>query len=70
MLVGLGILCGGLFVVLNATVESVLENYLLSSDVLDIVIEERVNDLQDYVTENQVSATDSQAFPSGCGASP
>lgn len=62
LLVGLGILCGGLFVVLNATVESVLENYLLSSDVLDTVIEERVNDLQDYVTENQVSATDSQAL--------
>ena len=62
MLVGLGILCGGLFVVLNATVESVLENYLLSSDVLDTVIEERVNDLQDYVIENQVSATDSQAL--------
>ena len=57
-----GILCGGLFVVLNATVESVLENYLLSSDVLDTVIEERVNDLQDYVIENQVSATDSQAL--------
>lgn len=62
LLVGLGILCGGLFVVLNATVESVLENYLLSSDFLDTVIEERVNDLQDYVTENQVSATDSQAL--------
>ena len=62
LLVGLGILCGGLFVVLNTTVESVLENYLLSSDVLDTVIEERVNDLQDYVTENQVSATDSQAL--------
>lgn len=62
LLVGLGILCGGLFVVLNATVESVLENYLLSSDVLDTVIEERVNDLQDYVIENQVSATDSQAL--------
>lgn len=62
LLVGLGILCGGLFVVLNATVESVLENYLLPSDVLDTVIEERVNDLQDYVTENQVSATDSQAL--------
>lgn len=62
LLVGLGILCGGLFVVLNATVESVMENYLLSSDFLDTVIEERVNDLQDYVTENQVSATDSQAL--------
>ena len=62
LLVGLGILCGGLFVVLNATVESVLENYLLSSDFLDTAIEERVNDLQDYVTENQVSATDSQAL--------
>ena len=62
LLVGLGILCGGLFVVLNATVESVLENYLLSSDFLDTVIEERVNDLQDYVIENQVSATDSQAL--------
>ena len=62
LLVGLGILCGGLFVVLNATVESVLENYLLSSVVLDTVIEERVNDFQDYVTENQVSATDSQAL--------
>lgn len=62
LLVGLGILCGGLFVVLNTTVESVLENYLLSSDFLDTVIEERVNDLQDYVTENQVSATDSQAL--------
>lgn len=62
LLVGLGLLCGALFAVLHTAIGSALENYLLSSDFLETAIEKRVNNLQDYVTENQVSATDSQAL--------
>ena len=62
LLVGLGLLCGALFLVLHTTVGSALESYVYSSDFLSNVTEKRVNDLQEYVTENQVSATDSQAL--------
>lgn len=62
LLVGLGLLCGALFLVLHTTVGSALESYVYSSDFLSNVTEKRVNDLQEYVTENQVSATDSQAI--------
>lgn len=62
LLVGLGLLCGALFLVLHTTVGSALESYVYSSDFLSNVTEKRVSDLQEYVTENQVSATDSQAL--------
>ena len=70
LLVGLGLLCGALFLVLHTTVGSALESYVYSSDFLSNVTEKRVSDLQEYVTENQVSATDSQALSNGCAASP
>ena len=62
LLVGLGLLCGALFLVLHTTVGSALESYVYSSDFLSNVTEKRVSDLQENVTENQVSATDSQAL--------
>ena len=62
LLVALGVLCGSLFFALNKGVGAALESYLLSSDVLEQATQQRVSNLQEYVTENQVSTSDAQAL--------
>lgn len=62
LLVVLGLACGALFFVLYNLVGSALEHYLLSDDALTRSVEERVANLQDYVTENQLAATDADAL--------
>lgn len=62
LLVALGVLCGSLFFALNKGVGAALESYLLSSDVLEKATQQRVSNLQEYVTENQVSTSDAQAL--------
>lgn len=62
LLVALGLICGGLFLILHNVTERALEDHFLNPDIREKAVEARVSDLQDYVEENQVAATDWDAL--------
>ena len=58
LLLALGLACGGLFLILHNVTERALEEYFLNPDSREKAVEARVADLQEYVEDNQVAATD------------
>ena len=58
LLVILGLGCAALFLVMHTVVERRLEDHFLNPEVQDRAAQERVNSLQDYVSQHQLAASD------------